>query len=184
MAACQDQDELLTLFAAGALEPEEAARVREHLDTCAACRAEAEAHHEVLGLAALPPPSVREQAVVEALPRTTVGAWRRAQVTQAARMRTTGALMAAAAGALLVLGPVMQRRASTPPPSTVQVEPPASAPEEQEALDLEQWAVADPLADALDLSEENLELEESAPDEFLDSELDDLFSYPNPGESL
>lgn len=181
MAACHDQDELLTLFAAGALEPEEQARVRTHLDSCAACRSEVEANHEVLGLAALPPPSAREQAVEEALPRTTVGAWRRAQVQQAARMRTAGALMAAAAVVLLVLGPVVQHRASTPPPASAQVEPPASSPEE-DAFALEQWALADPLADALDLSE--MDLEESEPAGLLDSELDDSLTYPNPGESL
>ncbi|WNG59714.1 zf-HC2 domain-containing protein [Archangium gephyra] len=181
MAACQEQEELLTLFAAGALEPEEEARVRAHLDACAACRAEAEADHEVLGLAALPPPSLKEQAVVAALPRTTVGAWRRAQVQQAARMRTAGALMAAAAVVLLVLGPVLRSRVTTPPAPTSPVEAPAS-PAEEDAFTLEQWALADPLADALDLSDADLEELES--DEFLDSELDDYFSNPNPGESL
>jgi anti-sigma factor RsiW len=181
MAACQNQDELLTLFAAGALEPEEEARVRAHLDACAACRAEAEANQEVLGLAALPPPSVKEQAMVAALPRTTVSAWRRAQVQQAARMRTAGALMAVAAGVLLVLGPVPQRRVATPPAPTTPVEAPVDTPEE-DAFALEQWALADPLADALDLSEADLEEPES--DELLDSELDDFFSDTNPGESL
>ena len=181
MTACQDQDEWLTLFAAGALEPEQEARVRAHLDACAACRSEAEANREVLGLAALPPPSAREQALMEELPRKTLGAWRRTQVQQASRMRTAGALMAAAAVVLLVLGPVMQRRASTPPVPTPQVET-ADSPPEEDAFALEQWALADPLADALDLSE--AELEESEPDEFLDSELDDVFSNPNPGESL
>ena len=180
MAACQDQDELLTLFAAGALEPEEEARVRAHLEACAACRSEAEAHHEVLGLATLPPPSAREQALMAELPRKTLGAWHGAQVRQAARMRTAGALMAAAAVVLLVLGPVMQRRASTPPVPTAQVE--SASPPEEDAFALEQWALADPLADALDLSE--ADLEEPETDEFLDSELDDFFSYPNPGESL
>jgi predicted anti-sigma-YlaC factor YlaD len=181
MAACQDNDELLTLFAAGALEPEEEARVRAHLDACAGCRAEAEANHEVLGLAALPPPSVKEQAVMAALPRTTVGVWRRAQVQQAARMRTAGALMAAAAVVLLVLGPVLQRRVATPPAPTTPVEAAAGTPEE-DAFALEQWALADPLADALDQSDADLEEPES--DELLDSELDDFFSNPNPGESL
>ncbi|MFY0569601.1 zf-HC2 domain-containing protein [Archangium lansingense] len=181
MAACQDQDELLTLFAAGALEPEEAARVRAHLDTCAACRSEAEANHDVLGLAALPPPSVREQAVVAALPQTTVGAWRREQVQKAARMRTAGALMAAAAVVLLVMGPVVQRRTGTPPLPTAQVES-TGASSEEDTLAMEQWALADPLTEALDLSE--VDLEEAESDESLDSELDDFFSYPNPGDSL
>ncbi|HYO51773.1 anti-sigma factor family protein [Archangium sp.] len=182
MAACQDQDELLTLFAAGALEPEEEARVRAHLESCAACHSEAEAHHEVLGLAALPPPSAREQAVLAALPRTTVSAWRGAQVRQAARMRTTGALMAAAAVVLLALGPVVQRRVTTPPQPAAPMEPRASPPEE-ESFALEQWALADPLADALALSE--ADLDESEPGaEPLEFESEDFFSSPNPGDSL
>ncbi|MGZ3461252.1 MAG: zf-HC2 domain-containing protein, partial [Archangium sp.] len=45
MSACPEYDELLTLHAAGALEPGEQARVRAHLESCAACRSEAEAHH-------------------------------------------------------------------------------------------------------------------------------------------
>lgn len=181
MTACQDQDELLTLFAAGALEPGEEARVRAHLDACAACRSEAEAHREVLGLAALPPPSAREQALMAELPRKALGAWRRTQVQQAARMRTAGALMAAAAVVLLLLGPVMQRRAATPPVPTAQVDP-ATRPPEEDTMALEQWALADPLADALDLSD--ADPEEPEADELLDSELDDFFSNPNPGESL
>jgi predicted anti-sigma-YlaC factor YlaD len=179
MVACRDQDEGLTLFAAGALEPEEQARVRAHLESCTACRSEVEARHEVLGLAALPPPSARERAVLAALPRTTVAAWRGAQVQQAARMRIAGALMAAAAVVLLALGPVVQRPASTPPPPTSHGEPPASPPEE-ESLALEQWALADPLADALELSEVDLDESGAEPP---DSEPDDVFSFPNPGES-
>ena len=66
-------------------------------------------------------------------------------------------------------------------PARSPVEAPASPPEE-DAFTLEQWALADPLADALDLSDADLEELES--DEFLDSELDDYFSNPNPGESL
>jgi predicted anti-sigma-YlaC factor YlaD len=175
MTACRDQDELLTLHAAGALEPEEEARVRTHLESCAACRAELKAHHEVLGLTALPPPSAREQAVLEALPRTTLSTWRRTQLQQAARMRTAGALLAAAAVVLFVLGPVVQRR--TPPGSTAWMEPPTSpsSPAEETTSALEQWALTDPLADALELDE---------PDPELESELEDFVSDPNPGDSL
>jgi len=177
MTACRDQDELLTLHAAGALEPEEEARVRAHLESCAACRAELEAHHEVLGLAALPPPSPREQAVLAALPRTTLSTWRRTQVQQAARLRTAGALLAAAAAVLFVLGPVVRGRPTTTPPPTTLVEPleSPSSPAEETASVLEQWALEDPLADAL-------ELEES--DDEPDSELEDFASNPNPGDFL
>jgi anti-sigma factor RsiW len=174
MTACRDQDELLTLHAAGALEPEEEARVRAHLESCAACRAELEAHHEVLGLAALPPPSPRAQAVLAALPRTTLSTWRRTQVQRAARMRTAGALLAAAAAVLFVLGPVVQRRATTDPHPGALAEQ-TESPAEETASALEEWALADPLADALELDEP-----ESEPE----SELEDFVFNPNPGDAL
>jgi anti-sigma factor RsiW len=174
MTACRDQDELLTLHAAGALEPEEEARVRAHLESCAACRAELEAHHEVLELAALPPPSPREQAVLAALPRTTLSTWRRTQVQRAARLRTAGALLAAAAAVLFVLGPVVQRRTTTAPPPVALVEP-TESPAEETTSALEEWALADPLADALELDEPEPEPE---------SELEDFVFNSNPGDSL
>ena len=174
MTACRDQDELLTLHAAGVLEPEEEARVRTHLESCAACRAELEAHHEVLGLTALPPPSPREQAVLAALPRTTLSTWRRTQVQRAARMRTAGALLAAAAVVLFVLGPVVQRHTTTDPQPPSLVEP-LESPAEETTSALEEWALADPLADALELDE---------PDSEPDAELEDFVFNPNPGDSL
>lgn len=181
MSACPHPDESLTLFAAGALEPEEQARVRAHLESCAACRSEVEASQEVLGLAALPPPSPREQTVLTALPRTTVGAWRKAQVQQASRMRTTGALMAAAAVVLLALGPVVLRQVTPPDTRTPLVEP--SGPSEESASELEQWALTNPLSDALEASD--VDLEDLEADEALaDLEAEDFLSIPNPGDSL
>jgi hypothetical protein len=48
---------------------------------------------------------------------------------------------------------------------------------------LEEWALADPLAEVLDLTEAEAPLEE--PDsEVLGSELEDFLSSPNPGDSL
>lgn len=182
MTACREQDELLTLHAAGALEPEEETRVRAHLASCADCRAEVEAHREVLGLAALPPFSAREQAVLAALPRTTAEAWLSTQLRQAARMRTAGALMAAAAVALLVLGPTVQRPATPHVPPAAPLEMP-EGPAEEEPSALEQWAVADPLAEALDQADAELEPAEDDT-ELPDSELEDFLSYPHPGESL
>ncbi|QRO00348.1 zf-HC2 domain-containing protein [Archangium violaceum] len=182
MATCRDYEESLTLHASGALEPGEEARVRAHLESCAACRDEVEALREVLSLAALPPPSAREETVLEALPRTTVSRWRGTQVQQAARMRTAGALLALAAAVLLVLGPVVRQRTAVPTPPSVDVELPDSPAEEAHSA-LEEWALADPLAEALDLSE--AQPEELQPgDEVLDSELDDFLSSPNPGDSL
>lgn len=182
MAACREQDELLALHAAGALEPEDETRVREHLASCAACRAEVEAHREVLGLATLPPFSAREQAALAALPRTTADAWLSTQLRQAARMRTAGALMAAAAVAVLVLGPTVQRRATPHVPPTSPLELPADAAEEEPSA-LEQWAVADPLAEALDQADADLEPSEDDA-EPSESEFEDFLSYPNAGESL
>jgi anti-sigma factor RsiW len=182
MATCRDYEESLTLHATGALEPEEAARVRAHLESCAACRAETEAHREALSLAALPPPSAREEAVLAALPRTTASVWRRTQVQQAARMRTAGALLAVAAAVLLVLGPVAQRRAAVATPPAVEVELP-NPPAEEARSALEEWALADPLAEVLDLTE--APPEEPEPDaEMLDSELEDFLSPPHSGDSL
>ncbi len=179
MAACQEYDELLTLHAAEALETEEEARVRTHLESCAACRAEAEAHHQVLERVALPPPSPREQALLAAMPRTVEGAWRRAQVTSAARMRTTGALLAAAAVVLLSLGVVVQRPLGTrAPASTDEV-----LPAEESLSELETWAMEDPLADALAAADESVEsLVDDA--EGPASELEEFLSYPYLGESL
>jgi predicted anti-sigma-YlaC factor YlaD len=181
MSACRDQEELLSLHAAGALEPEDEARVRAHLESCAACRAEVDAQREVLGLAALPPPTAREEGLLAALPRTTADAWLSTQLRQAARMRTAGALMAAAAVVLLTLGPVVQRRVAPSVPTT-EVEP-STSPGEETSSELEQWALSDPLAEALDPAEEQPEeLDDDA--EPSDSEFDDFLSNPNPGESL
>jgi predicted anti-sigma-YlaC factor YlaD len=181
MTACREQDEWLTLFATEALEPEDETRVRAHLESCAACRAEVEAQREVLGLAALPPLSARERAVVAALPRTTADAWLSTRLQQAARMRTTGALMAAAAVALLALGPVIQHPTPPRPQPAANEEQPTGLAEETSSA-LEQWASSDPLAEALDSADVALEeLEDDA--EPLDSEVEDFLSYPNTGES-
>lgn len=176
-AGCENHDEGLTLLAADALEPQEEARVRSHLETCAACRSDLEARREVLGLCAPSPVSSREQAVVEALPRTTLGAWRRSQVRQASRLRTTAALLVAAAGVLLMLGPVVQRPGTPLPPAPLS-ESPALASDE-EALELEQWAQADPLTDALEPADLDLE-DTGAPFDTSDLESEDFLPF-SPG---
>jgi anti-sigma factor RsiW len=48
----EEAAELLGAYALDALDPEEAARVEEHLDQCPRCRAEVARHHEVTGLLA------------------------------------------------------------------------------------------------------------------------------------
>jgi hypothetical protein len=120
--------------------------------------------------------------VLTALPRTTVGAWRRAQVQQASRMRTAGALMAAAAVVLLALGPVVLRQVTPHVPRTPLVEPSAS-PTAESASELEQWALTNPLSDVLEVSD--VDPEDPEADEALaDLEAEDFLSIPNPGESL
>jgi hypothetical protein len=89
--------------------------------------------------------------------------------------------MAVAAAVLLVLGPMVQRRvAPLAPPDELEL---STGPEEETPSELEQWALSDPLAEALDPAEEQLEqLEDDA--EPSDSELEDFLSYPHAGESL
>jgi hypothetical protein len=91
-------------------------------------------------------------------------------------------LMAAAAVVRLALGPVVQRRIAPPVPPAALVEPPTSASEET-ASALEQWALTDPLSDALELSDMDLE-DSEVYDELSDLEAEDFLSFPNPGESL
>lgn len=178
MTASHESEETLTLFAADALEPGDEARVRAHLESCASCRREVDAQRDVLGLAALAPPSPRERAVLEALPRTTVGVWRRSQVQRASRLRTTGGLLAVAAAVLLVFGPLAQRSLRPPAPAGAA----ATALAEEDALFLEQWAMADPLSDALDDDVLDLDDSEDGTDAW-DVDPDD-FLFPSPlGES-
>lgn len=184
MSACQDMEESLTLLATGALEPQEETRVRAHLDTCAACRRELTALQDTLGLAALPTPSPREQAVLEVLPQSTVSRWRREQVRRAAHLRTTGVLMAAAAVLLLLLRPgVLPRTPSPSSPSSPPASAEAASSTEEDVLALEQWALADPLSDALDLTDVDLEEAPEATHSW-DVEAEEFLSSPSLGESL
>jgi len=181
MNACQEYEELLTLHAAGALEPDEEARVRAHLESCAACRSEAESTARVLSGVALPPPSPAMRQQMEALPRKTLGAWRRQQVRQAFRARTVGAVLAAAAVVLLVVR-VSPSPRSVGVPSSVAPRP-AAAPLSETQSEFEQWAATDPLGDEFDslLDEEDAEdWEDEAEEEPSASE---LFLNPNVGET-
>lgn len=151
MAACPDYDERLTLHAAGALETDEEARVRAHLEACAGCRAEAASSAALLGQLTPPVPSAREEALVEALPRRTLAMWRREQVRKAARMQWVGALLAAAAVVMLVLVPSVRGRGQGParavPAST---STPATTELPSETLRaFDAWARGDPLSDVL-----------------------------------
>ena len=179
MNACHEYEELLTLHAAGALEPDDEARVRAHLESCAACRSEAASNARVLSDLALPPPSAAMRERTEALPQRALGAWRRDQVRRAFRARTAGALMAAAAVVLLVMRPSLQRVETPRAP----VAPPAvSSGYSESQADFEQWASTDPLGAELDgfLTEDVEDWdEEEAEVESFGSE---LFLTPDMGE--
>jgi anti-sigma factor RsiW len=125
MTACQDFDLLLSLRAAGALDPTEAARVEAHLAGCAACRAEAAADAEVLRLARLPAPTETERRATASLARETLAELHRREGRASSWKRAGAALAAAAAVLVAVLAPAMLgRRSSYPPPAQVT---PASA---------------------------------------------------------
>jgi anti-sigma factor RsiW len=178
MSACKDFEELLTLHAAGALEPSEEARVRTHLESCAACRSEAESTARVLTEVALPPPAPKMRERMEALPQQALGAWRREQVRQAFRARTVGAVLAAAAVVLVVVGPSL--RPTGVPPASVSL--PAS-PSSETLSDFEQWASADPLGDELDplMTEDDADF--WAEETEVEPSASELFLNPNSGET-
>jgi anti-sigma factor RsiW len=179
MKACHEYEELLSLHAAGALEPDEESRVRAHLESCAACRGEAASAARVLSGLALPPPSSAMQERVEALPQRALGAWRREQVRRAFHARTAGALLAAAAVVLLVVRPSLPRMETPQTPVAI---PEAPSGISATQADFEQWASTDPLGEELDgiLADDDVEdWEEEAEVEPSESE---LFLTPNLGE--
>lgn len=137
MTACSEFEVLLSLRAAGALEPGEERKVEEHLAACAACRAEAEALAETLSLARLPPTSAAEQRAVGDLAGRTLRAFRRADRSRALGKRVAAAVAIAAAAAGLVLAPAILRKAPTAPGPGSQL---ASARVETEAA----WQAPDP----------------------------------------
>lgn len=189
MSACQDYEELLTLHAAGALEPDEEAQVRAHLESCAACRSEAQATADLLGQVAPPALSAAEKEKLEALPQRVTGAWRKEQVRKALRTRTVGALMATAAVLLLMVAPSILRHGEprVEPGTPAELSAAAAAAEDSEEWDteaeFEQWASADPLAGMIDPAEP-LDDEESWEEDEQELPASELFLNLNTGESL
>jgi anti-sigma factor RsiW len=189
MSACQDYEELLTLHVAGALEPDEEARVRAHLESCAACRGEAQSTATLLGQVAQPALSPAEKEKLEALPQQVTGAWRQEKVRKALRTRTVGVLMATAAVLLLMVAPSILRHEERVAPGTPAKASAAALDSEdwENEAELEQWASADPLSELLDeaeLLEDDATLDESweeAEQELPESE---LFLNLNAGEPL
>ncbi|HLL01437.1 MAG TPA: zf-HC2 domain-containing protein [Myxococcaceae bacterium] len=198
MSACQDYEELLTLHAAGALESAEEALVRAHLESCAACRSEAQATASLLGQVALPALSSAEKQKLEALPQRVTGAWRKEQVRKALRTRAVGALMATAAVLLLMVAPSILRHEDprlvpSPPaaPSAAATDSAEDAEDSEDSEDweteaeFEQWASADPLS-AMVAPAEYLDDDESLNESWEEDEQElptsELFLNTNPGE--
>ncbi|MFP2912341.1 zf-HC2 domain-containing protein [Pyxidicoccus sp. 3LFB2] len=77
MAACPEYEVLLDVFAAGALDTEEAARVHAHVKECDGCRQAVGETAGVLTMMELPPLTPEEKVVVQELPQRTLAAWRR-----------------------------------------------------------------------------------------------------------
>jgi predicted anti-sigma-YlaC factor YlaD len=121
--ACAEYHLGLSLHAAGALEPAEAAEVEAHLAACPACRAEAEADAGVLAAVRLPPVSEAERAAMRDVAALTVGEYRAAERERArARVRTRraviGGLAVAAAGLVAIAVPGLLKGASPTSTST------------------------------------------------------------------
>jgi anti-sigma factor RsiW len=90
---CEEMERLLAERASGPLEPAEAAALERHLPTCARCGDAAAQWQALFSLVALPPPSLREEAVLRDLSDRTLSAWTRRE----RRGRTLWAATAAAA---------------------------------------------------------------------------------------
>ncbi len=147
--ACKDLEVLLSLRAAGALEPDEAARVEAHLQGCAACRAEAAASRDALRLATLPPPSDAERRAVATLAKDALGELRRGEARAESWKRAGAAFAAAAAVLVFVLAPAVLGRKPVLPAATSTAGAQAQADDGWQAPDLDSlWSDAD----VLDLS--------------------------------
>lgn len=174
---CSDVALALSLRASGpdALTPAEAAALDAHLAACAACRTEAEATEALLGVLQPGAPSLREQVVAAALPRTTREAWMAARRERSVRGRALGAAGALAAAAALAFAVLPLR---TPPPAPPVAEDVAPASSEV-LLAMDAWAAGGPRIDtsALHGAEEDGEVA-------VELSVDDLALYPHLEEQL
>jgi hypothetical protein len=112
---CRENELLLSLRAAGALEPDEAARLEGHLVLCPRCRAEADDLAAALDLAKLPPASEAERRVYADLPGRTLAELRRTARVRSIAKRIAVGFAAAAAAAAVVLAPAILRRDARAP---------------------------------------------------------------------
>jgi hypothetical protein len=118
-SACRAIEPLLAEQAAGALGPDDAARVEAHLAGCASCRAEAVAYAEAIGLARLPAPSDAERRAAADLPARALAALKRADRRRTAWKPFAAGVAAAAAAFAFLLAPAAFRR-HVPAPQPVQ----------------------------------------------------------------
>jgi anti-sigma factor RsiW len=113
--ACRDLELLVSLGAAGALAPDEAARLDTHLAGCSACRAELEASAKALGLARMPAPSRAEEHLPAELPGRMIDQLRRGDRRRAFSRRFALAAAIAAVFAVALLLPARFRQPSQAP---------------------------------------------------------------------
>lgn len=107
---CRENELLLSLRAAGALDPDEAARLEGHLVLCPSCRAEANDLAAALDLVKLPPPSEAERRVHADLADRTLAELRRTARVRSIAKRIAAGLAAVAAAAAVVLAPAVLHR--------------------------------------------------------------------------
>ncbi len=115
MSACADYLPLLSDQAAGEGSPADQARLADHLQGCAACRAEAEALATVLSLAALPPPGEAERAALTGLAESVRMEQRRTALGLRPPLRYAAALLGVAAAVAFLVAPAFTRRGPTIP---------------------------------------------------------------------
>ena len=138
---CADFETLLLDRAAGALDDDGESRLEAHLADCLPCRTEAATLQQALALAALPPPSAREAAIVAAGAPVAAARWRAGRQERRFAGRLALAVAASAAFAVAVPWFLFTWHAPSPAPQA-QVEA-AWEPPDLDAL----WvasAVVDP----------------------------------------
>ncbi len=137
MTACREFEPLLLDRAAGDLDAARGEVLDRHLAGCAACRAEAEAYGQVIGLARLPAPGAAEQSALAGLADSV----RLAQAQGTRRLgwpvRFAAGLAAAAAAAAFLAAPAFSRKGPTLTPAEAAAARAAAAPAAR-------WTAPDP----------------------------------------
>ena len=108
-APCREWEQSLLEKVAGELDAAAELRVDGHLESCAACRAEAEALRQVLSLAALPPVTDAERRALAGSERAALAAWKRSVRRRRLFAAGTAVFAVAAAALLVVISPGLLR---------------------------------------------------------------------------